>query len=102
MQVWKSDTLSKDAGRWPAGNVTLPQVFFKHFASKNELPGLSIIGTLIENGLKINCQHYSSEFTNSILNLQDLRSFLDPDSTSIYNLSKMARECADILLLLFM
>ena len=34
-----------------AENVTLPQVFFKHFASKNQLPGLSIIGTLVENGL---------------------------------------------------
>ena len=27
------------------------QVFFKHFGSKNQLPGLSIIGTLVENGL---------------------------------------------------
>ena len=26
-------------------------VFFKHFASKNQLPGLSINGTLVENGL---------------------------------------------------
>ena len=33
-------------------NATLPQVFSKHFASKNQLPGLSIIGTLVENGLK--------------------------------------------------
>ena len=32
-------------------NVTLPQVFFKHFASKNQLPGLSVTGTLVENGL---------------------------------------------------
>ena len=31
-------------------NVTLPQVFFKYFASKNQLPGLSISGTLVENG----------------------------------------------------
>ena len=31
-------------------NVTLPQVFFKHFASKNQLPGLSISGTLAGNG----------------------------------------------------
>ena len=54
MQVWKSDTLSKDAGQWPAGNVTLPQVFFKHFASKNELPGLSITATLVYNGLMCN------------------------------------------------
>ena len=33
---WKSDILSKDAG---------------HFASKNQLPGLSVNGTLTENGL---------------------------------------------------
>ena len=26
-------------------------MFFKHFASKNQLPGLSIVGTLVENGL---------------------------------------------------
>ena len=39
----KSDILSKNAG--------LPQVFFKHFASKNQLPGLPINGTLVANGL---------------------------------------------------
>ena len=33
-------------------DVTLPQVFLKHFTSKNKLPGLSVSGTLIENGLK--------------------------------------------------
>ena len=32
-------------------NVTLPQVFFKHFASKNQLPGFYISGTLVENRL---------------------------------------------------
>ena len=32
---------------------TLPQVFFKHFACKNQLPGLSISGTLVENGLNV-------------------------------------------------
>ena len=37
--LWKSDILSKDAGQ-------------RHFASKNQLPGLSISGTLVENGLK--------------------------------------------------
>ena len=41
--LWKSDILSKD--------VTLPQVFFKHFASKNQLPGFYISETLVENGL---------------------------------------------------
>ena len=35
--LWKSDILSKDAGQ--------------HFASKNRPPGLSINGTLVENGL---------------------------------------------------
>ena len=34
-------------------NVTLPQVFFKHFASKNQLPGFYVSGTLVENGLKV-------------------------------------------------
>ena len=32
-------------------NVTLPQVFFEHFASKNQLPGFYVSGTLVENGL---------------------------------------------------
>ena len=31
--------------------VTLPQVFFKDFAGKNQLPGFYISGTLVENGL---------------------------------------------------
>ena len=30
-------------------NITLPQVFFKHFARKNQLPGFYISGTLVEN-----------------------------------------------------
>ena len=32
-------------------NFTLPQVFFKHFASKNQLPGFYRSGTLIGNYL---------------------------------------------------
>ena len=32
-------------------NVTLPQAFFKHFASKNQLPGFYVSETLVENGL---------------------------------------------------
>ena len=40
---YQSDILSKDAGH-------LPQVFFKHFASKNQLPGFYISGTLVKNG----------------------------------------------------
>ena len=55
----KSDILSKEAGLTKClkntcgrvKNVTLPQVFFKYFASKNQLPGLSINGALVENGL---------------------------------------------------
>ena len=31
----------------------LPQVFFKHFGSKNELPGLSVNGASARNGLLI-------------------------------------------------
>ena len=34
-------------------DVTLPQVFFKHIAIKNQLADLSIIRTLVENGLII-------------------------------------------------
>ena len=40
---WKSDILSKYA---------LSQVFYKHFASKNQLHGLSVSGKLAENGLR--------------------------------------------------
>ena len=32
--LWKSDILSKDVGHRP-----ILQVFFKNFASKNQLPG---------------------------------------------------------------
>ena len=50
-----SDILSKDTGRRSSTfiftwNVSLPLVFFKHFASKNQLHGFYIIGTLVENG----------------------------------------------------
>ena len=54
--LWKSDILSKDAGQRPASlyiNVTLPQLFFKHFVGKKQLPGFSISGTLVENGLRL-------------------------------------------------
>ena len=52
--LWKSDILSKDAGHQPTfllKNVTVPQVFFKHFASKSQLPGFYISRTLVKNGL---------------------------------------------------
>ena len=32
-------------------NVTLLQMFFKHFASNYQLPGLFVSGTLVENEL---------------------------------------------------
>ena len=32
---------------------THPQVFFKHFGSKNQLPGLSVNETLLKNGIII-------------------------------------------------
>ena len=49
-----SDILSKDAGHRPASLFKMSlflRYFFKHFASKNQLPGLSTSGTLVENGL---------------------------------------------------
>ena len=36
-------------------NVTLPQVFFRHFASKNQLPGFYIKGALVGNMQDIWC-----------------------------------------------
>ena len=55
--LWKSDIFSKDAGHRHVSLLEmspLPHAFFKDFASKNQLPSLSIIGTLVENGLKQN------------------------------------------------
>ena len=51
--LWKSDILSKDAGHI----IPLPQVFFKHFANKNQLPGLSVNGTLVKNWLTCRLEH---------------------------------------------
>ena len=42
----KSDILSKYVGFWRS-----LQVFFKHFASKNQQPGFYIKGTLVDNEL---------------------------------------------------
>ena len=47
-QPWKSDILS-------TSNVTLTQVFFKHFASKNQLTGLFVSINLVEDGLTSKC-----------------------------------------------
>ena len=52
--LWKSDILSKDAGHWyflSKDACHRSQVFFKHFASKNQIPGFCISETLVENGL---------------------------------------------------
>ena len=49
--LWKSEILSKDR---PASLLKVSffhRCFFKHFACKNQLPGLSISGTWVENGL---------------------------------------------------
>ena len=42
-------------------NVTLPQVFFKHFANNNQLSGLSVSGPLVENGLKTAEKDWSAQ-----------------------------------------
>ena len=56
--LWKSDI-------WPASlrKRHHPQVFFKYFASKNQLPGFYIRGTLVENGLM-------KEHIENVLSLQ--------------------------------
>ena len=38
----KSDVLSKDAGHLQGRLFTLPHVFFKYFASKNQQPGFQV------------------------------------------------------------
>ena len=57
--LWKSDI-------WPASlrKRHHPQVFFKYFASKNQLPGFYISGTLVENGLM-------KEQIENVLSLQE-------------------------------
>ena len=50
--LWKIKILSKDAGHRPASLLKMSPfyMFFKHFASKNQLPGFSVTGTLAVNG----------------------------------------------------
>ena len=56
--VWKtpgkSDILNKDARQWPASLLKM-SIFHRCFSNillvKNQLPGLSISGTLVKNGL---------------------------------------------------
>ena len=54
-------------------NITLPHVFFKHFGSKNRLPDLSIIETLVESGLMLPDLDSSGLRWNRILCLLLLR-----------------------------
>ena len=65
--LWRSDILRKDAGRWLASLLChYSEVFFKHFASKNQQPGFYIIGTLAGNGLKKD--HGNDQFSPQMLN----------------------------------
>ena len=36
-------------------------MFFKHFTSKNQLPGFYISGTLVENGLNVSDDYLTAE-----------------------------------------
>ena len=42
---------------WKRENVTLPQVFFKHFASKIQVLDFSVSGTFAKNGLNPDNQY---------------------------------------------
>ena len=84
--LWKSDILSKDAGRtciftW---NLTLAKVFFEHFANKNQLPGLSVSGTLVKNVFNSNfaifigkhpCTRFPANIAINLKKKKKLRSF---------------------------
>ena len=67
-QLRKSDILSK--------NVTLPQVFLKYFASKNQLPGFYIGETLVENGLKINNLDSNKSHGHDEVSIRMVKSFV--------------------------
>ena len=52
--LWKSNILIKDAGHLHLYLKCHSSTgVFKHFASKKQLPGQSVSGILVENGLKI-------------------------------------------------
>ena len=57
--LWKSGILSND--------FTLPQLFFKHLATKNQLPGFYISETLGENWLIIDLASKETEKTELLL-----------------------------------
>ena len=53
--LWKSDILLK--------------MFFKHFASKNQLPGFCISRTLVENGLRISSVNATKSAANCVVQI---------------------------------
>ena len=78
--LWKSEILSKDAVRWYfTQNVTLPQVFFKHFGSKNQLPSFYISWTLVGNGLILEMNFVDDHYAFS----KWLKKQLNPLATNV-------------------
>ena len=81
--------------------VTLPRVFFKCSASKNQLPSLSVSGTLVENGLRksslIKCtaNSWNNNFTmvkillagKPFLHFMWLKNYKKKSSLKCFNLS---------------
>ena len=65
-------------------------MFFKHFASKNQPPGLSINGTLVENGLKKNWNIFLEKNMVDV-SLHEKLSF--PLRISSVNMTKFAGKC---------
>ena len=61
---------------------TLPQVFFKHFPSKNQLSGLSISGTLVENELNISGINWLQKKFHDLF-FYDVLNFLGKDIEKI-------------------
>ena len=57
--MWNSGILNKDTC-----HRMLPQVFFNHFACKNQLPLFCTSGTLVKNGLRLPVSTWSHQFTS--------------------------------------
>ena len=68
-------------------------MFFQHFASKNQLPGLSISGKLIENGLIYNDNR--SSFTE----LNDVSPKLVSDCFNVNNMTLITLETSALSIL---
>ena len=58
-------------------------MFFKHFASKNQLHGLSVSGTLLENGLILEIMFKSSKHFD-----EERETFLDRDKNITLTVNK--------------